>query len=153
MQTFELDELELKSTSLVKQWKITIDTPVGGVDQVVTALGDHIPLVWGPYDNSMYINESGKQRFRALEGSHAGAEGTVQQTAASQIIISIPQEKELLAKTFDVIFDVHVNEEPGIMVEEVWASRSKVIGQDNPNRYWNRDDAEQMHGEKVQAQA
>jgi len=146
-----LDKLELTTTSLVRQWLITIDTPVGGVDQVVSALGEEIPLVWGPYDNSMYINESGFQRFRALEGSHAGSEGTVQQTAASQIVISIPPDSELLAKTFDVIFRVHVNEEPGIIVEEVWASRSKLIGQDNPNRYWNRADAAEMHGETVTA--
>ena len=149
MKTSNLDNVKLKSNNLIRQWQITIDTPIGGVDQVVSALGNNIPLVWGPYDNSMYINESGKQRFRALEGSHAGAEGTVQQTAASQIVISIPPDEALLAETFEVIFDVHVNEEPGIIVEEVWASRSKVIGQDNPNRYWNRDDAKQMHGEST----
>ena len=97
----------------------------------------------------MYINESGKQRFRALEGSHAGAEGTIQETAASQIIISIPPDKALLSNTFDVIFEVHVNEEPGIIVEEVWASRSKLLDMDNPNRYWNRDDAEKVHGSAV----
>ena len=149
MRKHEFEELELNTTSLVRQWLITIDTPIGGVDQVVTELGNKIPLVWGPYDNSMYINGSGLQRFRALEGSHAGSEGTVQQTAASQIIIAIPPDSELLAKTFNVIFEVHVNEEPGIIVEEVWASRSKLIGEDNPNRYWNRDDAEQMHGEAI----
>ena len=147
MQKTNFSDVELKPTALIRQWQITIDTPIGGVDQVVTALGENIPLVWGPYDNTMYINESGKQRFRALEGSHAGNEGTVQQTAASQIVIFIPPDEKLLAQTFDVIFDVHVNEEPGIIVEEVWASRSKVIGQDNPNRYWNRDDSQQMHGE------
>ena len=149
MNKHELGDLDLTPTQLIRQWLITIDTPTGGVDQLLTALGDNLPLVWGPYDNSMYINEAGKQRFRALEGSHAGAEGSIQQTAASQIVISIPPNQELLSKAFDVIFDVHVNEEPGIVVEEVWASRSKYIDKNNPNRYWNRNDAVEMHGESV----
>ena len=149
MQSHELDNLDLNPTVLTRQWLITIDTPIGGVDQVVKALGAQLPLQWGPYDNSMYINESGKQRFRAMEGSYAGAEGTIQETAASQIVIAIPPDQQMLSKTFDVIFEVHVNEEPGIVVEEVWASRSKLLDKDNPNRYWNREDADQVHGQNV----
>jgi hypothetical protein len=85
-----------------------------------------------------------------LDGSHAGAEGTVQQTPACQIVFSIPPDTALLRKAFDVIFSVHVNEEPTIRVEEVWGSRSKFLDdKDNPNRYWNRPDAERLHGAVV----
>jgi hypothetical protein len=99
----------------------------------------------------MYVRENGYQRFRALEGSHAGAEGTIQKTPASQIVFSIPPDRTMLSKAFDVIFSVHVNEEPTIRVEEVWGSRSKFLDdKDNPNRYWNRPDAEQLHGKAVE---
>ena len=146
----ELDGFDMKPASLEREWVVTIDTPVGGVAPVLAALGCELPLVQGPYDNCLYVREGGYQRFRALEGSHAGAEGTVQQTAACQIVFSIPPSQALLSRAFEVIFAVHVNEEPTIRVEEVWGSRSKLLGdKDNPNRYWNRPDAESLHGQAV----
>ena len=146
----ELDGFDMKPASLEREWVVTVDTPVGGVAPVLEALGRELPLVQGPYDNCLYVREGGYQRFRALEGSHAGAEGTVQQTGACQIVFSIPPSQALFSRAFEVIFAVHVNEEPTIRVEEVWGSRSKLLGdKDNPNRYWNRPDAESLHGQAV----
>ena len=146
----ELDDFEMAPAVLEREWVITVDTPDGGVEPVLAALGRDLPLVQGPYDNCMYVRGGGYQRFRALEGSHAGAEGTVQQTPASQIVFSLPPDRELLSRAFDVIFAVHVNEEPTIRVEEVWGSRSRLIDdKDNPNRYWNRADAGALHGQSV----
>ena len=146
----ELDGFDMKPASLEREWLVTVDTPIGGVEPVLEALGRELPLVQGPYDNCLYVREQGYQRFRALEGSHAGAEGTVQQTPAAQIVFSIPSSRALLSKAFEVIFAVHVNEEPTIRVEEVWGSRSKLLDdRDNPNRYWNRPDAGELHGRAV----
>ncbi len=146
----ELDEFDMAPAFLEREWVITIDTPIGGVEALLEVLGRDLPLVQGPYDNCLFLRESGFQRFRALEGSHAGPEGTVQQTPAAQIVFSIPPDQTLLKKAFDVIFAVHVNEEPTIRVAEVWGSRSKLLDdKDNPNRYWNRPDAEDLHGRAV----
>ena len=88
------------------------------------------------------VRKAGSLRFRALEGSHASVEDTIQTTDAAEVVFSIPADK-----AFDVIFATHVNEEPTIRVQEVWGSRSKYLNdKDNPNRYWNRPDAEQIHG-------
>lgn len=146
----ELDGFDMTPARLEREWVVTVDTPAGGVAPVMEALGREMPLNQGPYDNCLFVRESGFQRFRALDGSHAGAEGTVQQTPACQIVFSIPPDQALLRKAFDVIFSVHVNEEPTIRVEEVWGSRSKFLDdKDNPNRYWNRPDAERLHGAVV----
>ena len=146
----ELDNFDMVPAFLEREWVIVIDTPVGGVDIVLEALGRELPLVQGPYDNCMYVREHGYIRFRALEGSHGGAEGTIQKTPACQIVISIPPDQVLLRKVFDGIFSVHVNEEPTIRVEEVWGSRSKFVDdRDNPNRYWNRPDSDQLHGQSI----
>ena len=143
-----LNGFDMAPATLEREWVITIDTPTGGVEPVLTALGKELPLVQGPYDNCMFVRESGYQRFRALAGSHAGAEGTIQKTAAQQIVFSLPCDPDLLRKAFDVIFSAHVNEEPTIRVEEVWGSRSKLLDdKDNPNRYWNRPDAAELHGD------
>ena len=143
-----LDDFDMAPATLEREWVVTIDTPTGGVEQVLIAIGKELPLVQGPYDNCMFVRENGYQRFRALEGSHAGAEGTIQKTAAQQIVFSLPCDPDLLRKAFSVIFAAHVNEEPTIRVEEVWGSRSKLLDdKNNPNRYWNRPDAEELHGE------
>ncbi len=150
MSEHELDGFDMKPTVLEREWLITVDTPAGGTSPVLDALGEQLPLVQGPYDNCVFVREQGYQRFRALEGSHAGAEGAIQQTPAQQIVFSLPPDRELLSRAFDVIFSVHVNEEPTIRVEEVWGSRSKLLDdKDNPNRYWNRPDAESLHGNAV----
>ena len=72
---------------------VTVDTPRGGVTAVLEALGRELPLTQGPYDNVLFVRESCLQRFRALEGSHAGAEGTIQETPAQQIVFSLPPDR------------------------------------------------------------
>ncbi len=136
--------------SLEREWTITIGTPSGGVPALVEGLGRELPLTQGPHDNVTFLRENCRQRFRALEGSHSGAEGTIQETPAQQIVISIPPDRVLLSKVFEVIFAVHVNEEPTIRFEEVWGSRSKMLNdKDKPNRYWNRPNAASLHGLSV----
>jgi len=145
-----LDGYDMYPATLEAEWVITVDTPSGGVSSVLSALEEHLSITQGPYDCCSYVRESGYQRFRALAGSHAGAEGTIQQTPAAQIIFSIPKDKALLAKVFEIIFVAHVNEEPTIRVQEAFGCRSKLLDdKDNPNRYWNRPDADSLHGEPV----
>ena len=146
----ELDEHDLGPARLVREWLIHIRTPVGGVDAVLEALTRDVPLRQGAYDCCSYITAAGQQRFRALEGSHAGAEGTIQSTSTAEIVVSIPPDRDLLDKVFRTVFAVHVNEEPTIQVQEVWGSRSHYLDdKDNPNRYWNRADADALHGTRV----
>lgn len=146
----QLDNRDMKPALLEREWVVTVDTPSGGVPPVLEALGRELPLRQGPYDNVLFVRENCMQRFRALEGSHAGAEGTIQETPAQQIIFSLPPDPALLDKAFEVIFAVHVNEEPTIRVSEEWSSRSKLLDdKDNPNRYWNRPDAGQLHGKSI----
>ena len=143
----ELDGLELKPASLEAELRITVQCPAGGVPALIDALGAQLPLVQGAYDKCLYVREKGYQRFRALAGSHAGPENTIQTTDANEIIFTIPHDLGLLEKAFDVIFTYGVNEDPTIHVEQIWGSRSKYLDdKDNPNRYWNRPDADELHG-------
>ena len=142
-----LDKLDVSAATLEAEWTIVIDTPTAGVNSVIHALEENIPMTQGPYDCCSFVQESGFQRFRALEGSHAGAEGTIQQTPASRITFSIPTEEAILKQVFVTIFKHHVNEEPTIRVFPAFGSRSRLLNdEDNPNRYWNRSDAAEIHG-------
>ena len=142
---------DMRVAVLAAEWLVTIDTPRGGVDTVLQGLEEDLALTQGPYDRCSYTNGGGTQRYRCLEGSHAGDEGTIQQTAASQIVVSIPQEKALLQRLFDSVFKHHVNEEPTIRIQEAFGSRSKLLDdKDNPNRYWNRPDKNTLHGHSAE---
>ena len=142
-----LNEIDLGPAILQLEWQITIQCPTAGVEILTKALGRDLPLQQGAYDNCLYVRRNGYQRFRALEGSHAGDEGSVQTTEASEIIFTIAANPEILKLAFEVIFTFGVQEEPMISVEEVWGSRSKYLDdKDNPNRYWNRPDADDIHG-------
>lgn len=146
-----LHNADMHVAVLKAEWLVTIDTPKGGVEVVLRGLEEDLSLTQGPYDCCSYTSGGGTQRFRCLEGSHAGEEGTIQQTAASQIAVSIPKEMVLLQRLFDSVFRHHVNEEPTIRVQEAFGSRSKLLDdKDNPNRYWNRADAGTIHGQPVE---
>ena len=144
----ELNSFDFGAGILEAEWTIVIETPTAGVNSVLHALQENIPLTQGPYDCCSFVQEAGFQRFRALAGSHAGAEGTIQQTLASRITISIPADAALLKRVLETVFKFHVNEEPTIRVFPAFGSRSKLLDdKDNPNRYWNRADAAEIHGE------
>ena len=94
-----LDGFDMAPAWLEREWMVTVDTPTGGLGPLVEALGRELPLRQGPYDNCLYVREAGTQRFRALEGAHAGAEGTVQETPACQVVFSLPPDPDLLDNT------------------------------------------------------
>lgn len=150
----QLDSMDFDAAYLEREWRVTVQTPRGGLEQLADALGRELPLRQGAYDHCLYVRGAGRQRFRALEGSHAGAEGTVQTTDAVEVVFSIPADEALLRRAFAVIFTHHVQEEPTVHVQEVCGSRSKYLDdKDNPNRYWNRPDAAEIHGESGRAPA
>jgi len=143
----ELDKVDLAVASLDKEWRVTVQCPVGGVAVLLSALGRQLPLMQGSYDNCLYVRPAGYQTFRALEGSHAGNEDTIQTTKSDEIVFTIPPDLSLLRKAFDVIFTFGVQEDPTIHIEQIWGSRSKYLDdKNNPNRYWNRPDADEIHG-------
>lgn len=146
-QSHELDHFEMTPARLEREWLIRVQTPSAGVSGLLDALKREIPLRQGHYDQCVFVTAAGYQRFRALDGAHAGAEGTIQHTEAVEITFSIPSDRALLNRVFETLFAAHVNEEPTIHVQEVWGSRSKYVDdKDNPNRYWNRPDAKAIHG-------
>ena len=143
----ELDGVDLAVASLEREWRVTIQCPAGGVAVLLDTLGSQLPLRQGAYDNCLYVRKNGFQRFRALEGSRAGNEGTIQTTGADEIVFTIPSDLSLLRKAFEVIFKYGVQEDPTVHIEQIWGSRSNYLDdKDNPNRYWNRPDADEIHG-------
>ena len=146
----DFSNIDLKNAFLEKEWVITIQTPVQGQDQLLAAMRKGIDLKQGHYDCCLHLSATGEQQFRALEGSHAGDEKTVQSVPTVDITISIAAEEQVLRDTLAIILQYHVHEEPTIRISECWGMRSKYTGdRDNPNKYWNRADAHDIHGTVV----
>ena len=142
-----LDSLDTNAMQLRREWRITIQCPTGGTDGLIQALGQNLPLTQGAYDHCLYLRRSGEQQFRAREGSHAGDEGTIQATSSNEIVFTLPTDIQVLKNMFDLVFEFGVQEEPTIQIDEIWSSFSKYAeDKDNPNRYWNRPDAAELHG-------
>ncbi len=143
----EVTDFNLHHAELVPEWRITVQHPKGATDAMVKELGQKLALRQGAYDNNVFLRHAGSQRFRALPGSHAGNEGTIQVLDAVEVVFTIPRELALLQKAFAIIFEFGANEDPTVHVQEIWGSRSHYLNdKDNPNRYWNRPDAELLHG-------
>jgi len=70
--TQNLNGFDMPAATLESEWIITVDTPTGGVASVLAALEKELSIVQGPYDCCTFVRDNGYQRFRALEGSHAG---------------------------------------------------------------------------------
>ena len=145
-----LTELPLDCAKMEKEWVLTVQTPVVGLDILLNALRTNVNLRQGHYDSCLQLSAPGEQQFRALEGSHAGDEGTVQSVPVIDITLSIEPKEQILTHVIGVIYQYHVHEEPTIRVTECWATRSTYSDmKDNPNKYWNRKDAAEIHGTKI----
>ncbi len=146
----QLSGLEIEAARLEKEWVLVIQTPVRGMDVLLEALRNHVDLKQGHYECCLHISSAGEQQFRALKGSHAGVEDTIQSVPVVDITISMAAQELLMAQALAVIFEHHVHEEPTIRVSESWATRSKYLNDsDNPIKYWNRADAAQIHGTAI----
>mgnify|MGYP002713125266 CR=1 FL=1 len=145
-----LETFNVPCATLEAEWVVMVQTPIAGLKTLLEVLGREIGLVQGSYDNCAYVTGQGQQRFRGREGAHSGPEDAVQSTASVEISFSIPRDMAVLRKVFSVTYQHHVHEEPTIRVQEAWGGRAKdMANKDNPNRYWNRPDAAEIHGEAI----
>ena len=142
IEGFKTDEYFLQS-----EWVVNIQVPFKAVDEFARVLGEEIPLIQGNYSHCVYVRDNGRCRFKGNEGAHGGAEETIQEVPSSEVIISIPQEYDFLKRVLAVINKYHVHEEPTVRITEALGFRSLYNSDaENPNKYWNRDDKEEIHG-------
>ncbi|KAB7613759.1 hypothetical protein F9L33_10330 [Amylibacter sp. SFDW26] len=145
-----LNKLEDKESFLEEQFVVSIQTPTKSVEEFAKMLGDNIELIQGNYSHCMYIRSNGHCRFKGNDGAHGGAEETIQEVPSAEIVVAIPHEVEMLQKLILVINKYHVHEEPTVHISSVFGLRSKYSSDsDNPNKYWNRKDAKEIHGEAI----
>ena len=148
-----MKNIDLGSAYHENKWALSIQTPVTGMDGLLDAMRTQLAQRQVHSTRCLHITGPGKQQFRVRDGSRSGAQEAVQSLPVGEIGIPISMDQHILRKTFEVILEQHVHENPTILVTECWATRSRyTCDPANPNKYWNRADADELHG-TAQAQA
>ena len=133
--------------ALNKKWRITVQTPEASLDQLISAVQENIELLQGAYSHCMFIRKSGATRFKNEAGAHGGAEAVVREVSSAEVVLVIPYDMALLEQAIRCIAWAHVHEEPTISVADTWEYLAgPQHNRNNPNRYWNREDRDEIHG-------
>lgn len=139
--------IQREEFSLDCRWMITVQTPQAALDDLIAAIDKNIPLIQGAYSHCMFVRRNGSVRFKNEEGAHGGAEDVVRDVPSAEIVLLVPYDTESLNHAIENIVRAHVHEEPTISVTQSWSYLSGTLkDEDNPNRYWNRTDAKELHG-------
>jgi hypothetical protein len=132
-------EFETQSVWLRGFWLLTFQAPTDDVERIMTEVVKITPLTMGHYDNNAYQSSAGTERYRPLEGAAVGSEPMVRKrTGTVEVSFELPQNRDLIERVVEVIFQVHSYQEPVIRLQAVLSSRSKGLDDTaNPNRWWN----------------
>ena len=133
--------------SIERKWQVTVQTPEAALGDLVSAIQGDVALIQGAYSLCMLVRKSGKARFKNRAGAHDGKEEFVREVPSAEIVLAIPYDAALLERAIRFIAWHHLHEEPTISVVETWEYLSGPDEKrENPNRYWNREDRDEIHG-------
>jgi hypothetical protein len=118
---------------------VACHVPNAEVDRVLEAVNQAVVLEYGKYDQVAFIDAPGLEQFRPLRASKAGEQASATRQPTTNISFSVPRDPAVLKRLLDAIHDVHSYEEPVIYITEVWRTRNTGGGDDNPNKWWNRN--------------
>ena len=129
--------------SIEQGTRILVQVPEVDADTVLQAILAIDPLVWGDYDRVSFTSASGVQQFRSLPGGVNAPMERETKVGCVELQIFTPARGADLERLLSAIYAAHPYEEPVIQLVEAARTRH-VPGQDegNPNRFWNRPDAE-----------
>ena len=138
--------IQCEGFSLVCRWMITVQIPEVALDGFIAAIEKDIPLVQGTYSHCMFIRRNGNARFKNEDGAYGGSEDFIRNVPSAEVVLLIPHKEQSLNHAIESICRSHVHEEPTISVTSSWSYLSGMLKDDNnPNRYWNRPDAKELH--------
>lgn len=139
--------IQREEFSLVCRWMITVQIPEVALDGFIAAIEKDIPLIQGAYSHCMFVRRNGSVRFKNEDGAHGGSEDVIRNVPSAEVVLLIPHNEQSLNHAIESISRSHVHEEPTISVASSWSYLSGMLKDDNnPNRYWNRPDAKELHG-------
>lgn len=123
-------------------YRVMVQVPAPEAAALRAAILAEDPLSWGDYDQVSH-ETGGVQRFRSLPGGVNAATEAAVEVPCLELSFFLPEGAARLERVIRAIYRAHPYEEPVIQV--VAALRTchiRGLDQDNPNRFWNRADAD-----------
>ena len=131
---------ETKSLRMEALLEVSVFAPEADADRILAEVRKLTPLSQGEaYDSNAYQSAPGIERYRPLQGAAAGPEAEVRKRpGVVELSFELPEDRALLERVVEAVFQVHSYQEPVIKVRPVLVSRSKGLDDsDNPHRWWN----------------
>lgn len=130
---------ETASVRMERMCLLTLQAPGEDVERIMGAVTEIVPLAMGRYDSNAYQSGPGIERYRPLEGAAAGPEAEVRKRPGTvEVSFELPDDRPLVKRVVEAIFQVHSYQEPVIRIEAILASRSRGLDDSaNPHRWWN----------------
>lgn len=123
--------------------RLLIQVPQAEADRVLAAILSITSLPWGDYDQVAFWTAPGVQQFRSCPGGVNRASDTAVEVPCVELQIFVGASGADLDPVLRAIYDSHPYEEPVIqMLPAIRSLHIRGLDEDNPNRFWNRPDAD-----------
>jgi hypothetical protein len=122
---------------------VMIEVPQEAMARVRDAILEIDPLAQGDYDRVAFTSAAGIQQFRALgTGRNRATQNAVTVPCVDLRLFTALQGLDL-ARLVEAAYHAHPYEEPVIFMTATTRMRHVPgLDEDNPNRFWNRPDAD-----------
>jgi len=117
-------KLETKNATIQDEYFFRVQIPADGVSQVLEAIIQVTPLVYGNYERVSFTCRNGLQQYKPLVGSKMG-EGDVINIVSDEISFTVPKHDQTIKAVIDAVFESHPYEEPVILIQDVMSTRFK----------------------------
>ncbi|GGB10308.1 hypothetical protein [Allosediminivita pacifica] len=129
-------------------YRVAVQVPEADEARLRAAILAADSLKYGDYDSVTFTTQPGIQRYRSLGTGRNAPSGGVVEVPCAELAFLVPRDPAVLTQVLQAIHQVHPYEEPVVVVTEALRTRH-VPGsvEDNPNKFWNRPEADWVPGD------
>ena len=140
MQAESLDQVKVSACRLEPVWVIYVELGPEDDDRIRLALCNEVRLAYGNYDHVSFETANGTQFFRGAQGTASGHMETETSRQVRVLSFSITKDRHLLNAAMSTIHRLHSYEEPVIVIQDAFASRSIPDNSEDENKWWMKSD-------------
>ncbi len=119
-----LAPFETKSVRMAPLLLVSVQAPMEDVGRIMDHVARIAPLALGKYGSNAFRSAAGIERYRPLEGT---GEAIRKRPGVVEVAFRLADDRDMLARVVEAIFQAHSCREPVIAVCEILASRSKGL--------------------------
>jgi len=140
---FELPEMNNPRFTPESGYRVIVQVPQPDCERILAAVLKQDPLEYSDYDQVAFNTSQGTQVFRSMPGGHNPVTTSRVEVPCVELSFFTLAGSQQLARIIEAIYYAHPYEEPVIQIMPALRIRHvRGMDEDNPNRFWNRPDAD-----------